>query len=186
MSTPFRNNKVRVRRTALMHRQWQERDVQEKSFGIHLGEWQHTCMQTDLADEWQEWFRLTPLERWQESMKLWAQYLAQGGSLDPEPDSQSPFDFPELRGPRPVDGRSGLRILRRGEVSPGPPRCPPSRQPPKNAGGPGAETAGVRTGQIRLFATKGARNAASGGAIRKATESSAGSTTKQNRAPESW
>ncbi len=75
MSTPFRNNKVRGRRTALMHRQWQERDVQERSFGIHFGEWQHTCMQTDLADEWQEWFRLTPLERWQESMKLWAQYL---------------------------------------------------------------------------------------------------------------
>jgi hypothetical protein len=58
----------------------------------------------DAAAEWQEWFRLTPLERWHESSKLWAQYLAQGGSLDPEPDSQSPFDFPELRGTRAVDG----------------------------------------------------------------------------------
>lgn len=65
------------------------------------------------ADEWQEWYRLSPLERWQESMNLWQQYLAQGGSLDPEPDSQSPFDFPELWGARPVDGRSGLRVLRR-------------------------------------------------------------------------
>lgn len=68
------------------------------------------------ADEWQEWFRLEPLERWRESMKLWTQYLAQGGNLDPEPDSQSPFDFPELRGARPVDGRAGLRVLRRGGV----------------------------------------------------------------------
>ena len=39
-------------------------------------------VQHDLEDEWQEWFRLTPLERWSESMKLWPQYLAQGGSLD--------------------------------------------------------------------------------------------------------
>jgi hypothetical protein len=69
-------------------------------------------MQFDPADEWHDWFRLSPLERWHESMKLWPQYLAQGGSLDPEPDSQSPFDFPELRGARPVDGRTGLRILR--------------------------------------------------------------------------
>ena len=68
------------------------------------------------ADEWQEWYRLSPLDRWQESMRLWQQYLAQGGSLDPEPDSQSPFDFPELWGARPVDGRSGLRVLRRGGV----------------------------------------------------------------------
>jgi hypothetical protein len=70
----------------------------------------------DLADEWQEWYRLKPLDRWRESMKLWARYIAMGGSLDPEPDSQSPFDFPELRGPRPVDGRPGMRVLRRGGV----------------------------------------------------------------------
>lgn len=73
-------------------------------------------VQQDPADEWQEWFRLTPLERWRESMKLWTQYLAQGGSLDPEPDSQSPFDFSELRGPRPIDGGTGLRVLRRGGI----------------------------------------------------------------------
>ena len=75
--------------------------------------WQNQNVTTDPTDEWQEWFRLTPLERWRETMKLWAQYLAQGGSLDPEPDSQSPFDFPEQRGSRPVDGRSGMRVLRR-------------------------------------------------------------------------
>lgn len=71
-------------------------------------------MREDESDEWQEWFRMAPLERWSESMKLWAQYMAQGGSLDPEPDSQSPFYFPEMRSSRPVDGRTGLRVLRRG------------------------------------------------------------------------
>ncbi|MFM8726531.1 MAG: hypothetical protein ACKON9_15560, partial [Planctomycetaceae bacterium] len=44
------------------------------------------------ADSWKEWYRLTPLERMRESMKLWRFYLEAGGSLDPEPDSQSPFD----------------------------------------------------------------------------------------------
>ncbi len=70
----------------------------------------------DPDNEWHEWYRLPPLVRWQESEKLWVQYLAEGGSLDPEPDSQSPFDFPELRGRRPVDGRPGLRVLRRSGV----------------------------------------------------------------------
>lgn len=42
--------------------------------------------------EWQDWYRLTPQERWRESMKLWERYLATGGSLDPEYDPQSPFN----------------------------------------------------------------------------------------------
>ncbi|MGO8766318.1 MAG: hypothetical protein ACLQSR_14420 [Limisphaerales bacterium] len=41
--------------------------------------------------KWAEWYRLTPVQRWQESEKLWQVYLALGGSLDPEPDPQSPF-----------------------------------------------------------------------------------------------
>ncbi len=67
-------------------------------------------------DEWIEWYKLTPLERWEETEKLWSQYMSMGGSLDPEPDSQSPFDFPELRGSRPIDGRSGLRVIRSGRI----------------------------------------------------------------------
>lgn len=68
------------------------------------------------GEEWTEWYRLTPLERWQESQKLWEFYLAVGGSLDPEPDSQSPFDIePEPR-PLPIDGGTGMRVLRRGGV----------------------------------------------------------------------
>ncbi|HEY3739824.1 MAG TPA: hypothetical protein VGL53_08265 [Bryobacteraceae bacterium] len=46
----------------------------------------------DLVGEgWAEWYRLTPAERFLESMKLWETYLALGGSLEPEPDTQSPF-----------------------------------------------------------------------------------------------
>jgi hypothetical protein len=44
-----------------------------------------------VGGEWAEWYRLTPVQRWRESEKLWQTYLALGGSLDPEPDSQSPF-----------------------------------------------------------------------------------------------
>ena len=44
-----------------------------------------------VAGEWAEWYRLTPVQRWLESEKLWQTYLALGGSLDPEPDTQSPF-----------------------------------------------------------------------------------------------
>lgn len=51
-----------------------------------------------VGDEWAEWYRLTPVQRWQESEKLWQTYLALGGSLDPEPDTQSPFfDSKEAR-----------------------------------------------------------------------------------------
>jgi hypothetical protein len=45
----------------------------------------------DWPDEWQEWAMLTPLERFRESEEIFAQYLAMGGSLDPEPDPTSPF-----------------------------------------------------------------------------------------------
>ena len=44
-----------------------------------------------VGEEWAEWYRLTPVQRWLESEKLWQTYLALGGSLDPEPDTQSPF-----------------------------------------------------------------------------------------------
>jgi hypothetical protein len=66
--------------------------------------------------EWAEWYRLTPVQRWLESEKLWQTYLALGGSLDPEPDTQSPFFDARAPRPRPAHGRSGLRVLRRGRV----------------------------------------------------------------------
>ncbi len=61
-----------------------------------------------------EWMRLTPLERFKWSRRLWEFYLLAGGSLDPEPDSQSPFDFPEMRSENSSDGRIGVHPLRGG------------------------------------------------------------------------
>jgi hypothetical protein len=66
--------------------------------------------------EWQAWYALTPLARWRETSKLWAFYLSVGGSLDPEPDSESPFDALYEPGPVPADGRAGLRVVRRSGI----------------------------------------------------------------------
>ena len=70
-------------------------------------------MMSWLNEEQLEWARLTPEQRYRESCQLWSTYLALGGSLDPEPDSQSPFDFPELQRAVPGDGRSGVHFIRR-------------------------------------------------------------------------
>jgi len=44
-------------------------------------------------DEDKEWLAMTPEKRILETTKLWQLYLSLGGSLDPEPDPQSPFYF---------------------------------------------------------------------------------------------
>ncbi len=66
--------------------------------------------------EWAEWYALTPAERFRESVGLWETYLALGGSLEPEPDTQSPFFDPEEWRENAAHGRPGVRILRRGGV----------------------------------------------------------------------
>lgn len=71
------------------------------------------------SEEWVEWARLTPQERWAESAKLWEHYLSMGGSLDPEPDTQSPFYFPPEPSAPPADGRPSDDPLRRGGIQPG-------------------------------------------------------------------
>src|SRR2546421_4693920 len=64
-----------------------------------------------VGEEWAEWYRLTPRERWHESEKLWLTYLSLGGSLDPEPDTQSPFfDSAESRA-GVADGRAERAAL---------------------------------------------------------------------------
>ncbi|REJ89809.1 MAG: hypothetical protein DWQ34_18920 [Planctomycetota bacterium] len=66
--------------------------------------------------EWAEWYRMTPQERWAAQDQMWATYLALGGSLDPEPDTQSPFfDADEWR-ELSADGGTGVRALRRSGV----------------------------------------------------------------------
>jgi hypothetical protein len=72
-----------------------------------------------VGEEWAEWYRMTPQERFEESMKLWETYLALGGTLDPEPDTQSPFFDPEEWRESLADGRPGVRVLRRGGIQPG-------------------------------------------------------------------
>ncbi len=64
-----------------------------------------------MNEEQEDWARLSPQQRYLESCKLWSTYRTLGGCLDPEPDSQSPFDFPELqRAAAPI-----LRIYENGE-----------------------------------------------------------------------
>ena len=66
-----------------------------------------------LDDEWFDWYQLTPAERWRESTRLWSFYLEVGGSLDPEPDSQSPFNALFPQSARTSDGGASLRLVRR-------------------------------------------------------------------------
>lgn len=68
----------------------------------------------EMPDEWKEWVALTPLERFAQGEQLLVEYIAQGGSLDPDPDPSSPFDVPEAWRPDLAHGRAGLRLLRRG------------------------------------------------------------------------
>lgn len=70
----------------------------------------HPTAEEIAGPEWAAWWRLTPEERLAESQRLWTEYLALGGSLDPEVDMQSPFwtreDFEHF-------ARSAKRALQR-------------------------------------------------------------------------
>jgi hypothetical protein len=67
-------------------------------------------------DEWAEWYALTPRQRWRETARLWNLFLAMGGSLDPEPDTQSPFNAAFASRPLPAHGRPGMRVVRRSRI----------------------------------------------------------------------
>lgn len=69
-----------------------------------------------LGAEWAEWYRMTPQERFAAQDQMWVNYLMLGGSLDPEPDSQSPFFDAEEWRANLADGRPGVHILWRGGV----------------------------------------------------------------------
>jgi len=64
------------------------------------------------VDEETEWLNLTPAQRILESGKLWQLYIALGGDLDPEPDPQSPFYFPEVRCKSTSHRRTGVHHIR--------------------------------------------------------------------------
>jgi hypothetical protein len=63
------------------------------------------------------WWRLTPAQRFQESQKLWSTFVALGGSLDPEPDWQSPFYVAETSRPRPAHGGQACILYGAAEFS---------------------------------------------------------------------
>lgn len=67
-----------------------------------------------MPQEWQEWIDLSPMERFKQSEQIFANYLAMGGSLDPDPDPNRPFDIPEAWSPSLAYGWAGLHVLRRG------------------------------------------------------------------------
>ncbi|HEX5883380.1 MAG TPA: hypothetical protein VFY67_02430 [Pyrinomonadaceae bacterium] len=69
-----------------------------------------------VGEEWAAWYRLSPVERWRESEKLWQIYLHLGGSLDTQPDTQSPFFDEHAPRARAPHGRRRMRILRRSRV----------------------------------------------------------------------
>jgi hypothetical protein len=50
-----------------------------------------------VGPEWAEWYRMTPQERWAASARLWADYLALGGDLVCESESDQPIFNPQRR-----------------------------------------------------------------------------------------
>lgn len=66
----------------------------------------------NISAEWLDWYHLSPAERWQHSTRLWETFLALGGSLEPEPDTESPFFDATSWRPAPPHGRSGVRVIR--------------------------------------------------------------------------
>jgi hypothetical protein len=66
-----------------------------------------------------EFWSMTPAQRFEESQKLWAVFLALGGSLEPEPDWQSPFYDEDSARAVSADGGPGVHRVRRRRVQPG-------------------------------------------------------------------
>ena len=64
------------------------------------------------SEETIEWMVMSPKKRLQESIKLWPQYIALGGSLEPESDIQSPLCFKEIQSKGASHRRSGNHIVR--------------------------------------------------------------------------
>lgn len=73
-------------------------------------------MEECVEDEVLEWYRMSPQERWAESMRLWNTFFLLGGQLEPESDTQSPFYDAGARRRSPADGGTGVRALRRSGV----------------------------------------------------------------------
>jgi hypothetical protein len=63
-------------------------------------------LESIIDEQWLAWYLLTPMERWNAAQEMWREYLAMGGSLEPEVDSQSPFfDLDDTINAPPPDSR---------------------------------------------------------------------------------
>lgn len=81
-----------------------------------LSGWSMVSIDEICEPEWGEWYLLTPDQRWRESQRMWPSFFALGGTVDPEPDSQSPFfDEDEWRHVF-TDGRASMCVIRRSGV----------------------------------------------------------------------
>jgi len=69
-----------------------------------------------VEEEVLEWYRMTPLERWEESMRLWSTFRLIGGRLRPDPAIQTLARDAQTRGASRADGRTPVRVIRRGGV----------------------------------------------------------------------
>ncbi|MFN2324880.1 MAG: hypothetical protein ABR551_03260 [Gemmatimonadales bacterium] len=78
--------------------------------------WPRVTLDELYGEEAAAWMRLTPQQRWAESVRLAAWHHLLGGTSDPDPDPASPFYDPEERRARPVDGGTGVRVVRRSRV----------------------------------------------------------------------
>lgn len=63
-----------------------------------------------------ELIHLSYAERLRRFAKNWEVFRSYGGTLEPDPDPQSPFFDPKISPESFVDGRSGVHIVRRGGV----------------------------------------------------------------------
>ena len=74
------------------------------------------AMERCVEEEVLDWYRMSPRDRWAESLRLWDTFILLGGQLEPEPDSQSPFYDWRSRRRGTTNGRSSVRAVRRSRV----------------------------------------------------------------------
>ena len=83
---------------------------------LELSDGETVSLEQVCSGEWLDWYRLSPLHRLNESQKLWSTYFALGGLLDTESDQQSDFNPSETSSAGAVNGRPGLRVIRRSGI----------------------------------------------------------------------
>ena len=65
------------------------------------------------GEEWAEWMRMSPSQRWVASNRLWDTFTTLGGRLSDDADSDGPVRNAEARGAVAAHGRPSVHPLRR-------------------------------------------------------------------------